>query len=258
MHPENIAGKPAKRINPPQPQPLPPPPCEAPRPAGPIPAIYQDLLTNDPPRRIWYTPGSWSPVEPPTPSPSRSPSPAPSPFNIVKCDLPVLPGTNRDLPSIKPPLAQRKLNYTHPYRRPFSPSTSARNQPCPTSIRLTYAHEARVKLPAAKPVHKVAVPALRAQGQNTRVYLIPSIRRFHSSPSYFNATRRFDTRESSTSASTVNDGDEGDITELDTPGAREISSWIPPPPSKEGSASSDPNSEDDTPTIRSRPPRLGL
>jgi hypothetical protein len=248
LHPENIAGKPAKRMNPPQ---LLPPPLKAPCREGPIPAIYHDLSTNDPPRRVWYTPGSRSPVEPlAPPSPGRSPSPVPSPFNIVECDFAVLPGANKPLPSSKPPLAQRKLNYMHPYRRPFSPSTATRRQPA-ASTWLTYTHEAQLKLPTAKPAHKLAVPTLQAQRQHTSppAYLMPFIRRFHSSLSYSDATQGLAPGECLTSASTVNRGDEEeDIVEVDTPGAREISSWIFPSPPKEVCSSSNPDSEDDTHT----------
>jgi hypothetical protein len=240
LHPENIAGKPAKRMNMNYSLPLPPPP-KAPCREGPIPAIYHDLLTNDPPRRIWYTPGSRSPVVPP----GRSLSPS----DLVECDWPVLPGANKPLPSSKPPLAQRKLNYTHPYRRPYSPSTATRHLPA-ASTRLTYIHEAQLKLPTAKSAHKFTIPTLQAQRQHTspRAYLMPSIRRIHSSPSYFDATQGLGPGESLTAASTVNRGDEEDIVELDTPGAREVCSWIFPSPPKEVCSSSDPDSEDDTHT----------
>lgn len=257
LHPENIAGKPARRIH--SPQPLPPPP-KTPRREGPIPAIYQNLLTNDPPRRIWYHPGSRLPIEPPTASPSGSPSPVLSPFNIVQCDFPVLPGANRPLPSSSSPAAQQRLKFTHPYRRPISPSTSAHHQPRENSARVAYAHEAQLKRSIPKGAPEVAVQVLHAQPHRSprRAYLMPSIRRFHSSPSYFGATRDLSslgTLGSPAIASSVNGDDEEDIVELDTPGAREVSSWMFPLALKEENSSSDPDSEDDANTCHYAPTR---
>jgi hypothetical protein len=249
LHPENLAGKPARRANPPQPL---PPPRKMPCRDGLIPAIYQDLLTNDPPRRIWYDPKSRSSVGPPTPSPSRSPSPAPSPFNIVEYDLPMHPGANRPLPSTTP-ASQHSADYRRPYRRPFSPSSRARGQPrTSTTTRLTDIHEGRLKLPPAKPASKLVLPTEQAQPQCTRhrTFLMPSMRRFHSSSSYFDTNTRdlssLDTVRSPTLASTVNGDDEDNILELDTPGAREASSWIFPLTPKEENSSSD--SEDNSTT----------
>lgn len=218
---------------------------------GLIPGIYQDLLTNDPPRRIWYDPKSRTSVEPPTPSPSRSPSPAPSPFNIVEYDLPMHPGANRPLPS-RTPASQYNVDYKRPYRRPFSPSSRARRQPrAGTTTRLTDVHEGRLKLPPAKPASKLVLPTQQAQPQHTprRAFLVPSMRRFHSSSSYFDTNTRglspLDTVRSPTLASSTVDGDDvDDILELDTPGAREASSWIFPLTPKEESSSSD--SEENT------------